>query len=160
MSITVLQWRPLYLAIALLFFTGGQVVAQATAADQNFKAIPQQIKANAENKANIKANNLANSATDKLDSGMNKALKGIGKMFKKKPKPGKDSLAVPVVPAAPVASKTDSTVVPKTSFLSGGQPGLGAEEGLWVTVEAGGVRGKVVPAWARKCEVTRSKQVS
>jgi hypothetical protein len=142
---SILQWRPLYLAIALLFFTCGQVIAQATAADQNFKTIPQQIKANAENKANTKANNLANSATDKLDSGMNKAFKGIGKMFKKKPKPGKDSLSTsgvpvaPIVPVTPVVPKTD-TVVPKTSFLL--------------------IREYVVPAWARECEIERLKQVA
>jgi hypothetical protein len=110
MSKSILQRRPVYLAIALLFFACGQVVAQATTADQNFKTIPQQVKANAEVKATNKANTVANSATDKIDSGMNKAFKGLGKMFKKKPKPGKDSLSTPGAPPAP---KTDSTGAPK-----------------------------------------------
>jgi hypothetical protein len=102
MSISVLQRRTLSLAIALLLFTCGRVVAQTTSG-QSINAIPQQIKTNAEAKANTKANTVANSATDKLDSGMNKAWKGLGKMFKKKPKPGKDSLAAPNpgVPGAP-----------------------------------------------------------
>ena len=158
MSTSILQRRPLYLAIALLFFTYGQVVAQATAG-QTISAIPQQIKTNAEVKANTKANSIANSATDKLDSGMNKAFKGIGKMFKKKPKPGKESVsasvtpvvpvtpATPVTPVAPVVSKTDTTGGKKSSFLSGGKTGLAVDAG-WCNV---------IEAWAR--EGRKSKTV-
>src|SRR5580693_7282832 len=102
MSRSILQRRPVYLAIVLLFFTCGQVVAQATTSGQSINAIPQQIKANAETKANTKANTVANSATDKLDSGVNKAWKGLGKMFKKKPKPGKDSVVTSAAPLAPL----------------------------------------------------------
>jgi hypothetical protein len=132
-----MQRRNTCLALALLFFTCGQVVAQATTADQNFKATPQQIKANAENKANAKANNVANSATDKLDSGVNKAFKGIGKMFKKKPKPAKDSLGTP---GAPLAPRTDTTGAPKTGFRSGGKASL-TGEAEWCDV---------MDAWARE----------
>ena len=156
MSISVLQRRTLYLAIALLIFTCGRVVAQTTSG-QTITAIPQQIKTNAEVKANTKANSVANSATDKLDSGMNKAWKGLGKMFKKKPKPGKDSLAAPNsgVPAAPGvpnqvvpgASKTDTTGGHKTSFLTGGKASLTGDTRWYAVVEA----------WAR--EGRKSKNV-
>jgi hypothetical protein len=145
MSITVLQRRPLYLAIALLFFTCGQVVAQATAADQTFKATPQQIKANAELKANAKANTVANSATDKLDSGMNKAWKGIGKMFKKKPKPGKDSVAsaptLPVNPGTPPPPVNPTTPPPATPPPPHPSAKLNVQKSL---IE------RTVPSWRRR----------
>jgi hypothetical protein len=116
-----MQRRSLYLLLAALFFTGSRVVAQTTAADQNFKTIPQQIKTTAEVKATNRANVIANDATDKIDSGMSKAYRGLLKMFGKKRKPGagapaQDSVGTGVTPpmkdsAAVVAPMRDSVAV-------------------------------------------------
>ena len=95
--------------IALLLLSG---VAAAQSADP-IKTIPQQIKQNAETKAVVKSNTVANNATTKLDSASNKAFKGMTGLFKKK-KPAKaDSTVVHPV---------DSTVVPpKSSSRAGGK---------------------------------------
>ena len=76
------------LLLAALFIIGSRSLAQSTAADQNFKTIPQQIKTNAEVKATNRANTIADRASDKIDSGMGMAYRGLIKMFKKKNKPG------------------------------------------------------------------------
>ena len=141
---STIQGRSLYLLIAALFFIGSRGAAQSTAADQSFKAIPQQIKTNAEVKANNRANTVANSATDKLDSGVNKAFRGIGKMFRKKPKPGKDSLGMsgaPQAPASPVTPNTDTTGSKKTGFRSGRKESL-TGTGWCDVIEAWSRRGR------------------
>jgi hypothetical protein len=95
--------RNLYLLFALLLFCG-RLTAQTTgtttttAADQNFKTIPQQVKGNAENKATNKVNTVANNASNKVDTGLNNAYKGFVKMFRKKPKPRKDSTTATTQP--------------------------------------------------------------
>jgi hypothetical protein len=135
MLMSTIQRRSFYLLIAALFIFGSRGAAQSTAADQSFKAIPQQIKSNAETRATTKANTVANNATDKLDSGLNKAFSGIGKMFRKKPKPAKDSLVTPGLPVTP----TDTTGSKKTSFQSGRKATLIGAAG-WC---------EVIEAWAR-----------
>jgi hypothetical protein len=71
--------------VALLLSSGGSVAAQS-AADQSFKAIPQQVKESGENKATTKTTTVSNSAMNQLDSVSGKALKGFTNMFKKKNK--------------------------------------------------------------------------
>jgi len=71
---------------------------------------------------------------------MNKAFKGIGKMFKKKPKPAKDSLGTPGAPLAPVMPSTDTTGSKKTGFRSGGKASL-TGKAEWCDV---------IGAWARR----------
>jgi hypothetical protein len=110
---STIQCRSLCLLLAALFFAGSRGAAQSTtAADQNFKTIPQQVKANAETKATNKANQVGNSAADKLDSGVNKAYRGLLNKFKKKPKP------VPAPKDSTNVHPTDSLPgVPKTGFV-------------------------------------------
>jgi hypothetical protein len=98
-------------AIIALSLLSGVAVAQS--ADQSFKTIPQQIKQNAETKAVVKSNTVANNATNKLDSASNKAFKGMTGLFKKK-KPAKGD--------STVVHPVDSTVVPsKSSSRAGGK---------------------------------------
>ena len=90
------------LIFALLLLTGGRVAAQS-AADQSFKAIPQQVKESAETKATTKTNTVSNNAMNKLDSASGKALKGITGIFKKKKKAATDSTR---------QHATDTTAIP------------------------------------------------
>jgi hypothetical protein len=125
---STIQCRSLCLLIAALFFAGSRGAAQSTtAADQGFKTIPQQVKANAETKATNKANQVGNSAADKVDSGVNKAYRGFLNKFKKKPKPG-------------TAPKDSTSVHPTDSLPGVPKTGLGSRGSA------------VVPAWARKAE--------
>ncbi|HET6252846.1 MAG TPA: hypothetical protein VFE32_02165 [Puia sp.] len=118
-----IQCRSHCLLLAALIFIGTRGAAQS-AADQSFKTIPQQIKTSAEIKATNKANSVANGATDKVDSGVNKAYRGLMKMFKKKPKPGtgpKDSTGRPV----------DSlSGAPKVSWIPGRKEGWAVGDGV------------------------------
>jgi hypothetical protein len=77
------------LAILLLLLTGGAATAQT--ADQQLKAIPDNVKTDAASKATTKSNTVTNNAMNKLDSASNKAFNGITHMFKKKKKPPVDS---------------------------------------------------------------------
>ena len=79
-----------YIIFGLLLLSGGRVAAQS-AADQSFKAIPQQVKDNAETRTTTKTNTVANNAMNKLDSASNKALKGLTGIFRKKKRPATDS---------------------------------------------------------------------
>lgn len=89
-----------WVVVVLLLPVGGSVAAQS-AADQSFKAIPQQIKESGENKATTKTNTVSNSAMDQLDSASGKVFRGFTGMFKKKNKAKNrnagDSTAVPTV---------------------------------------------------------------
>ena len=113
---STIQSRSLYLLIAALFFIGSRGAAQSTAADQSFKTIPQQVKTNAETKATNKANTVANNATDKVDTGLNKAYKGFVGMFKKKKKKDSVGAAPPPAPPSlvPVPPNADTTGSKKT----------------------------------------------
>ena len=91
--------------IALLFLSG---TAAAQSADQSIKTIPQQIKQNAETKAVVKSNTVANNATTKLDSASNKAFKGFTGLFKKKNRPKADSTAVHPIDSTGVPPKSSS----------------------------------------------------
>jgi hypothetical protein len=73
------------LAVIMLLLSGGSVAAQS-AADQTFKAIPQQVKDNAAAKTSMKTNTVSSNAMDKLDSASSKAFKGFTGLFKKKNK--------------------------------------------------------------------------
>ena len=145
---SAIQCRSLCLLLAALFFLGSRGAAQSTAADQSFKAIPQQIKSNAEVRATNKANQVANTATDKLDSGMGKAYRGLVNMFKKKNKPVKDTVKMP------------GTLV-KDSVGGAAQPKAGAFAPARLrghaVAEAPAFSGAskhcgIVPAWARKAQ--------
>jgi hypothetical protein len=109
MNKPVYRWGKCLPVIIALSLLSGAAVAQSS--DQ-IKNIPQQIKQNAETKAVVKSNTVANNATTKLDSASNKAFKGMTGLFKKK-KPAKDSTVVRPI---------DSTVVPpKSSSRAGGK---------------------------------------
>jgi hypothetical protein len=77
------------LAIPLLLLIGGAATAQT--ADQQIKAIPDNVKTDAASKATTKTNTVTNNAMNKLDSASNKAFNGITHIFKKKKKPPVDS---------------------------------------------------------------------
>jgi hypothetical protein len=108
------------IALALLLSAGGSVAAQS-AADQSFKAIPQQLKESGENKATTKTNTVSNSAMDHLDSASGKAFKGFTNLFKKKNKTKNknagdssvgrpvDSLAAPVKTTGSIARRPDES---------------------------------------------------
>lgn len=72
-----------YTAFALLLAYCSNAAAQS-AADQSFKAIPQQVKESAENKATVKTNTVSNNAMDNLDSVSGKALRGFTNLFRRK----------------------------------------------------------------------------
>jgi hypothetical protein len=140
---STIQCRSLCLLLAALFFAGSRGAAQSTtAADQGFKTIPQQVKANAETKATNKATQVGNNAADKLDSGVNKAYRGLLNKFKKKPKPA--------------AAPKDSTNIHPTDSLSGvpktGLGGKGSAQSMAVQYFKTLPDGAVLPAWARKAE--------
>jgi hypothetical protein len=107
------------IALALLLSKGGSVAAQS-AADQSFKAIPQQVKESGENKATTKTNTVSNDAMSKLDSASGKVFKGFTNMFKKKNKAKNknagadssavhpaDSLATPLKTTGNIARRSD-----------------------------------------------------
>jgi len=99
------------IAVALLLLSGGTVAAQT--ADQQLKAIPDNVKTDAATKATTKTNTVTNGAMNKLDSASNKAFNGITHMFKKKKKPPVDSTkthpadttAVPAKPTGMISKK-------------------------------------------------------
>lgn len=91
--------------MVILLSIGGFVKGQS-AADQTFKAIPQQIKDNSENKASNKAITTSNKALDKMDTLSDKAVKKITGLFKKKDKAKNKNI------------KTDSTGVNPPDSLS------------------------------------------
>jgi len=100
-----------YLAVLLLLLTGGAVTAQS--ADQQIKAIPDNVKTDAASKATTKSNTVTNNAMNKLDSASNKAFNGLTHMFKKKKKPPVDSTkthpadttAVPAKPTGMIGNR-------------------------------------------------------
>jgi hypothetical protein len=143
---STIQCRSFYLLIVALLFIGSRGAAQATAADQNFKTIPQQVKTNAEVKATNKTNSVANSATDKVDSGLNKAYKGFTGMFKKKKK--KDSVgATPPPPPPPGGTPPPPGGTPPPP--GGTPPPPGGTPPPPPTHQIS-MNDKNVPVWARK----------
>jgi hypothetical protein len=109
-----------YLAVLLLLLTGGAVTAQS--ADQQLKAIPDNVKTDAASKATTKSNTVTNNAMNKLDSASNKAFNGITHMFKKKKKPPVDSTkthpadttAVPAKPTGMISNRHDADLAVST----------------------------------------------
>ena len=91
------------LAVLLLLLTGGAATAQT--ADQQLKAIPDNVKTDAATKATTKSNTVTNNAMNKLDSASNKAFNGITHMFKKKKKPPVDSTKTHPADTAAVPAK-------------------------------------------------------
>jgi hypothetical protein len=106
------SWSRLrHIVVALLLLSGGTVAAQS--ADQQLKAIPDNVKTDAASKATTKSNTVTNNAMNKLDSASNKAFNGITHMFKKKKKPPVDSTkthpadttAVPAKPTGMISNR-------------------------------------------------------
>jgi hypothetical protein len=91
------------LAVPLLLLIGGAATAQT--ADQQFKAIPDNMKTDAATKATTKTNTVSNNAMNKLDSASNKAFNGFTHMFKKKKKPPVDSTKTHPADTAAVPAK-------------------------------------------------------
>jgi hypothetical protein len=101
------------LAILLLLLTGGAATAQT--ADQQLKAIPDNIKTDAASKATTKSNTVTNNAMNKLDSASNKAFNGITHMFKKKKKPPVDSTKTHPADTAAVPAKPTGMIRKRSS---------------------------------------------
>jgi hypothetical protein len=115
------SWSRLrHIAVALLLLSGGAVTAQT--ADQQLKAIPDNVKTDAASKATTKSNTVTNNAMNKLDSASNKAFNGITHMFKKKKKPPVDSTkthpadttAVPAKPTGMISKRPSADLAVST----------------------------------------------
>ena len=121
------SWSRLrHIVVALLLLSGGTVAAQS--ADQQLKAIPDNVKTDAASKATTKSNTVTNNAMNKLDSASNKAFNGITHMFKKKKKPPVDSTkthpadttAVPAKPTGMISNRPAADLAESTPLsLSG-----------------------------------------
>jgi hypothetical protein len=79
-----IQLSCIHCIVFFLFLFSGSGAAAQSAADQSFKAIPQQARDAAETKATTKTSTVSNNALNKLDSASNKAFKSFTGMFKKK----------------------------------------------------------------------------
>ena len=86
MSISTQNSRFFVLVVIALLLTAGPTHGQSTS-DQSLKSIPQQVKANAENKATAKSYDVSNAAMTKLDSASNRAFRKFTGLFKRKDHP-------------------------------------------------------------------------
>ncbi|MDR3714657.1 MAG: hypothetical protein P4L51_17720 [Puia sp.] len=109
-----IKWTVMILALV----SGTHVVGQS-AADQSFKAIPQQAKDNGENKAVAKTNSITNKAADKLDSAGTRAFKGFTGLFKKK---GNSKTRKPATDSTGIHPPDTTGSHPKTVSHAGGRP--------------------------------------